>query len=261
MASTNLLLNNSAPLSKDCDCKTLENEMEDRNVHRRTTEKVDTEPVVVEFNSSIGTRHQDLTVQQINIDQEEESAYFDIHFENDASEGNQSVHYFSENNHQLYSPSENESSFIEARPSLTQEEILLLYAKVDKTKKIKYRNSVGNPVPDETNETSIEDSSKRHIATEGHGGSFSRSTAHRIQDFHPKKVNELHLPKTVVEVTLNEYFIEHSRIRCQEKNTTYVIEDRPLPALPKTLPKNENSPDQDEETESHIYATLPSNKS
>ena len=245
LASTNLLLINSSdgPATKEGVCNIQETQDGNRHV---TVVKVETEPV-----------YNDLDPPSSAPSSEEENTYLDIDIGKETQEEEEDCfNYCTEKIALPYQ--QNESSFIETRPSLTPDEILLLYARIDKSKKTKNQRTTG------------ETEANQSQADKGMDESFDAPKTHRkdqsfvckIRDFHPKKVNnDLQLAnKTVVDVSLNEFFIEHSRIRCKENNTTYVLESRPLPALPRA--HEESSPDRDEENDSlkHIYATLPMKK-
>ena len=231
LASTNLLLINSSdgPATKEGVCNIQETQDGNRHV---TVVKVETEPV-----------YNDLDPPSSAPSSEEENTYLDIDIGKETQEEEEDCfNYCTEKIALPYQ--QNESSFIETRPSLTPDEILLLYARIDKSKKTKNQRTTGESF--DAPKTQRKD----------------QSFVCKIRDFHPKKVNnDLQLAnKTVVDVSLNEFFIEHSRIRCKENNTTYVLESRPLPALPRA--HEESSPDRDEENDSlkHIYATLPMKK-
>lgn len=274
LASTNLLLINTSDSStKEGVCNT-NNESEGGNRKHQVVVKLESEPVYNELNDSFQKPDFHLQSSPTPLSSEEESTYLDIDIDKDVKTENDSFKYCAENFSLQCDSYQNESSFIDSRPSLTPDEILLLYAKVDKSKKTKNR-IYSNKIPETASIDSnckvernngienfaheIDDAQKCHL----------QKSLSKFRDFHPKKVNDLQLPKTVVDVSLNEFYIEHSRIRYKEKNTvTHFQEGRPLPALPSREEKhksqeNENISEHNEEiTDSqNIYATLPSYKS
>jgi len=271
VASTNLLLINTSDSStKEGVCNT-DHESGERNKKHQVVVKLETEPVYNELDDPLQKPNFHVQSSPSPLSSEEESTYLDIDIDKDVK--GDSFKYCSENFSLQCDSYQNESSFIDSRPSLTPDEILLLYAKVDKSKKRKnriYSNDYMAEPPSldsngkvachkgiENEAHEIDDTQKGHL-----NKSFSK-----FRDFHPKKVNDLQLPKTVVDVSLNEFFIEHSRIRYKETSKTHFQEGRPLPALPireakRKSQENESSPDHNEETNSqNIYATLPLPKS
>lgn len=277
LASSNLLINNSS--TKEGVCNNLDNRMgteDQRSSRRQVTVKIESEPVYNDLDGSyVGQPDFYVTSSTSGPSSEEESTYLDIDIGKNANGlRDHSFRYCSDKSSLPTDDSyQNESSFIEStRPSLTPDEILLLYAKVDKTKKTRNR-ALANDYGMQAESILYGEETARGLPRYNGGldrfvhqvdsNHLEKSTSSsKIRDFHPRKVNDLQLPKAVVEVTLNEFFVEHSRIRCQEKNTTYILESRPLPALPSAPQQNETTPERDEEMDSqHIYATLPMNKS
>lgn len=275
LASANLLLiNNSDTSTKEGVCNIPENGTEDVNSRRQVTVKVETEPVYNELDNAPIREPEFLVLSSASqLSSEEESTYLDIDIDKEANMEEDPFKYCTEKISLPCDLYHNESSFVESRPSLTPDEILLLYARIDKTKKTKNRNTakyckaepdsldIETTSGDERNNgfdsfVNIDDTQKSRL---------DKSLVCKIRDFHPKKVNDLQSAKTVVDVSLNEFFIEHSRIRCKEKSATYILEGRPLPALPRTQEENGTTPDRDDESDrsdsQHIYATLPMNKS
>ncbi len=269
VASTNLLLINTSDSStKGVVCNT-DHESGERNKKHQVVVKLESEPVYNELDDPLRKPNFHVQPSPSTLSSEEESTYLDIDIDKDVKPERDSFKFCS-----LQCDSyQNESSFIDSRPSLTPDEILLLYAKVDKSKKKKNRiysnDYTAEPPSLESNGKvecndgienvahEIDDSQKGHL-----NKSFSK-----FRDFHPKKVNDLQMPKTVVDVSLNEFFIEHSRICYKETSKAHFQEGRPLPALPireakRKSQENENTPDHNEETNSqNIYATLPLPKS
>jgi hypothetical protein len=271
LASSNLLLITSDSSTKESVCNT-DTGSEHGNRKHQVVVKLESEPVY-ELGDSFEKPDYHLQSSPSSLSSEEENTYLDIDIDKDVkTEINPFNKCCSENfSLQCNDPYQNESSFIDSRPSLTPDEILLLYAKVDRSKKTKNRIYTNDYMPDPA---SLDSNPKATIQEHNGIENFSHEIddarkchAHKslskFRDFHPKKVNDLQLPKTVVEVSLNEYFIEHSRICCKEKNPTHFQEGRPLPALPSQEEKRrsqetENIPDHNEEIDSqNIYATLP----
>jgi hypothetical protein len=274
VASTNLLLINTSDSSTKEGVSNADHESGERNKKHQVVAKLESEPVYNELDDPLRKPNFHVKSSPSTLSSEEESTYLDIDIDKDVKPERDSFQFCSENFSLQCDSYQNESSFIDStRPSLTPDEILLLYAKVDKSKKKKnriYSNGITTEPPTlesngkvECNEGienvahEIDDSQKGHL-----NKSFSK-----FRDFHPKKVNDLQMPKTVVDVSLNEYFIEHSRIRYKETSKTHFQEGRPLPALPireakRKSQENESTPDHNEETNSqNIYATLPLPKS
>lgn len=115
------------------------------------------------------------------------------------------------------------------RPPLTSEEVLLLYARVDKSKKTKNRcqNASGHAANEESDKRG-QMSPSLDVCTaiaESPIVSKDRSLPRR-RDYHPRKVNDLQWPTKVVEVSINEP-------TSLESIVAVVTEGRPLPPLPR----------------------------
>lgn len=213
---------------------------------RPTTVKMEPEPIYNEL-ESFYVRDPQLhvlsTTSQI-VAFEAETAFLDTGIEKlDIAKKNNSFEFSSDKYHRD-NLVHNDSSFIESKPSLTPDEIFLLYAKVDKTKKAKHHIFSSESMQQSTNDETIHDVKRdrndhpRYVYPQGIDSVQRKSTNCKIRNFHPKKVNNMQLPKTVVEVTLDEYLVEHSRICFEEKNLNYALENRPLPALPSNSVEN-----------------------
>ena len=149
--------------------------------------------------------------------------------------------------------------------SLTPDEILQLYARVDKSKKKRNRMA-------ENNQKSIEGNSVANAedirSTERHTRRKITHSKKILDDFHPNKVNDLH-PRRVVAVSFHEInelnsASRLSRVRdlrwpqhvCgRDRNVTLKAESRPLPPLPPRSQSDDNPSDPVDDV--HIYATLP----
>lgn len=264
VSSNLLLIHTSGSSAKEAVCKTAGN----GSAKRQTVVKAECEPVYNELDDSFAREPDDshARASSSSLSSEQESTYLDIDLDKDVEEGNDSLQHCTEKSMLPYGSHQSESSFTESKPSLTADEIVLLYAKIDKTKKTKNRvcGNDGESGPVSLDSTTC----KADIDNELQPGRVNKSLS-KFGDFHPKKVNELQLPKSVVNVSLNEFVAEHSRIHCKEKNTTACgLECRPLPALPSQMGKhtsakiNEAMMEHNDESDSqNIYATLPLNKS
>ncbi|XP_057374647.1 uncharacterized protein LOC130695517 isoform X2 [Daphnia carinata] len=263
-ASSNLLLiHTSGSSAKDGVCKTASNGGSEK---RQIVVKAECEPVYNELDDSFSREPEDCHAKasSSSLSSEQESTYLDIDLDKIADEENYSLKHCTEKSILPYVSHQSESSFTESKPSLTPDEIVLLYAKIDKTKKTRNRVCSNDS---ESNPPSLDSICKADIDNELQAGRVNKSHS-KFGDFHPKKVNELQLPKSVVNVSLNEFVAEHSRIHWKDKNTTPCgLECRPLPALPSQMGKatsakiNEAMTDHNDESDSqNIYATLPLTK-
>ena len=174
-------------------------------------------------------------------DEEEEKFYLDIQF---GLEVEPISNTFSNCTTGQYTEDTSLSMSSVQQQSLTADEIHELYAKVDKSKKKKYRLGVTGEQEPSTNKTKAQ---PKHIG-----------------ELHPNKVNDLH-PKRVIEFdAINETKDSKPRKElqwpdhmCGKGGSAYHsrAESRPLPPIPTHA--NDNA---DVEADSHIYDTLPKMK-
>lgn len=147
------------------------------------------------------------------------------------------------------------------RPPLTSEEVLLLYAKIDKSKKTKNRcqNTSCGTLTATTEDVDKRDESGRQPSLVDDCISIADSpiiskdrSLPRRRDYHPKKVNDLQWSRKIVEVSINE---PHESADF-EFTVPVLTGGRPLPPLPTfkdSIIVAEESPDG-----VNVYATLPS---
>lgn len=261
-ATSNLLLIHTSDSSaKESVCKTSGH----GSGKRQIVVKAECEPVYNDLDDSFAQEpeHFHANASSSSLSSEQESTYLDIDLDKYINAENAPLENYMEKSILPYGSYQSESSFTETKPSLTPDEIVLLYAKIDKTKKTKNRISGNDGEPD-----SVSPDSRAHNANELAPSRVNKSIT-KFQDFHPKKVNELQLPKSVVDVSLNEFLTGHSRIHGKEKHATACgLEGRPLPALPRQKGKDTSAIANevitylnDESDSQNIYATLPLTKS
>lgn len=247
--------------SRDKDCFT----------EMQVTVKMETEPIYNNLDNSTCTSFREahflMPSPSCPQNSEEESTYLDIDLGNVGTSLEKSTV-------PLNDFFQNVSVIPETKATLTPDEIVLLYAKIDKTKKKKNQVVANHRMPLDTlskNGEVIGEMGRNSVNERiinrviENNGKYVSSTQDKISslkfgDLHPKKVNDLQLPKTVVDVSLNELSIEHSHICNKDKHTIKALESRPLPALPRTRADKEIFQKR-EDSGNHIYATLPHNKS
>lgn len=203
------------------------------NTKQQVTVKVESEPVYNDVDDRFGLGAlfpPPLFAPSSPITSEDEGTYLDIDLsktndiEPDSLQSTSSSHLKATAERVEIEPT---------KPSLTSEDVLLLYARIDKSKKTKNRqNSTNDENNDKLGQPGLISDS---IITDSPIISRDRSLP-RKRDYHPRKVNDQDWSMKVVEVSIND---PHEHVR-------------PLPPLPKdTLVVAE-------EGRVNIYATHPS---